>query len=180
MSPTLLPQRSVSSAVPRVDSTLRLSLGPVLDRRAVVDGAWWPYSCDATAELPTLIAAVDQRLGRTTLRIGVHRDTWQHLPRRLPARGRQVRIGWFRHADPRVITLVFAVGEPVVLLIIPPDAAAGVALATFKLTLQDTAGMSLDESGLPLDPGFRAATTTGPARWENEGGSVLAQQTAPA
>ena len=67
----------------------------------MVDGAWWPYSRDAAAELPNLIAAVDQRLGRTTLRIGVHQDAWRRIPRRIPARGRQVRIGWFRQTDPR-------------------------------------------------------------------------------
>ncbi|MFG6196524.1 DUF5994 family protein [Nonomuraea sp. JJY05] len=124
MTPTLLSQRTplspVSSAIPRVDSAPRLSLHPVLDRRAVVDGAWWPSSCDAAAELPNLIAAVDRLLDRVTLRIGVHRDVWQSIPRRIPARGRQVRIGWFRHTDPRVITLIFAAGEPVVLLIIHP------------------------------------------------------------
>ncbi|WP_223167823.1 DUF5994 family protein [Nonomuraea sp. SYSU D8015] len=92
----------------------------MLDRRALVDGAWWPYSHDARAGLPGLIAAVDRLLDRVMLRIGVHRDAWQRIPRRIPARGRQVRVGWFRHADPRVIILFFAAAEPVVLLIIPP------------------------------------------------------------
>ncbi|MFD2351271.1 DUF5994 family protein [Nonomuraea ferruginea] len=47
-------------------------------------------------------------MGRTTLRIGLHHDAWQGIPRRILARGRQVRVGWFRHTDPRVITLVLA------------------------------------------------------------------------
>ncbi|MER6004017.1 DUF5994 family protein [Nonomuraea angiospora] len=189
MTPTLLSQRTplspASSAIPRVDSALRLSLNPVLDRRAVVDGAWWPSSRDAAAELPSLIAAVDQRLGRTTLQISVHRDAWQRIPRPVPARGRQVRIGWFRHADPRVITFIFAAGEPVVLLTIPPDTAAGAAEATLKLTAQDTAGLTTDDiltlASLPPDPAFRptfrSGTVDGPACWENEGGSVITQET---
>ncbi|MFD1543250.1 DUF5994 family protein [Nonomuraea guangzhouensis] len=123
MTPTLLsqpaPLSSTSFAIPRVDSALRLSLRPVPNRRAVVDGAWWPSSRDAAAELPGLIAAVDRLLDRVTLRISLHGDAWQNIPRRIPARGRQVRIGWFRHTDPRVIILSFAAGEPVVLLIIP-------------------------------------------------------------
>ncbi|MFG6196505.1 DUF5994 family protein [Nonomuraea sp. JJY05] len=186
MTPTLLSQRTplspVSSAIPQVDSAPRLSLHPVLDRRAVVDGAWWPYSRDAAAELPGLIAAVDQRLGRTTLRISVYRDAWQRIPRRIPARGRQVRIGWFRHADPRVITLIFAAGEPVVLLVIPPDTAAGPAEATLKLTAQDTTGLSIDGiltvARLPPDPAppLRGTAADGTARWENEGGSVTGQE----
>ncbi|MFI6603272.1 DUF5994 family protein [Nonomuraea sp. NPDC050536] len=184
MAPTLLsqpaPLSAASSAIPRVDSALRLSLHPVPNRRAVVDGAWWPYSRDATAELPDLIAAVDRLLDRATLRIGVHRDTWQNIPRRIPARGRQVRIGWFRHTDPRVITLIFAAGEPVVLLVIPPGTAAGAAKATLKLTAQNIAGMAVDDmltlASLPPDPALRAGTAGSPARGENEGGSVIAQE----
>ncbi|MEV0230777.1 DUF5994 family protein [Nonomuraea sp. NPDC050786] len=142
--------------MPRVDSALRLGLHPVLDRRAVVDGAWWPHSRDAAAELPGLIAAVDRLLDRVTLRIGLHRDAWQSIPHRIPACGRQVRIGWFRHTDPRLITLIFATGEPVVLLVVPPDTAAGAAEATLKLTAQDSAGLSIDDiltvARLPPNP----------------------------
>ncbi|TDD22607.1 hypothetical protein E1294_11510 [Nonomuraea diastatica] len=148
----------------------------------MVDGAWWPYSRDAAAELPHLIAAIDQRLGRTVLRIGVYRDAWQRIARRIPARGRQVRVGWFRHSDPRVITLVFATGEPIALLLIPPDTAAGTAEAALKLTAQDTTGLATDDililASLPPDPPIhaisRAGTTDSPACWENEGGSVIA------
>ncbi|MER7505162.1 DUF5994 family protein [Nonomuraea pusilla] len=184
MTPTLLSQRaplsSTSSAIPRVDSGLRLSLHPVLDRRAVVDGAWWPYSRDAAAELPGLIAAVDQRLQRTTLLVGVQRDAWQSIPHRIPARGRQVRIGWFRHADARVISLIFAAGEPVVLLVIPPGTTAGPAEA--ELTAQDTAGLSIDDiltvERLPPDPAppLRGTAADSLACWEDEGGSVTDQE----
>jgi hypothetical protein len=186
MTSTLLSQPAplspVSSAIPRVDAALRLSLHPVPNRRAVVDGAWWPSSCDAAAELPSLIATVDQLLDRVTLRIGVHGDTWQNIPRRIPARGREVRIGWFRHTDPRVITLIFAAGEPAVLLIIPSGTAAGAAKATLMLTAQDTAGLSIDAiltlAHLPADPAPRA-TAGGSARWENEGGSVAGRESRP-
>jgi hypothetical protein len=181
MTPALLSQPAplgpVSSAIPRVDSALRLSLHPVLDRRAVVDGAWWPYSRDATAELPGLIAAVDQRLGRTTLLVGVSRGAWQSIPHRIPARGRQVRIGWFRHADPHVVVLFFATAEPVALLVIPPDTAAGPAEATLKLT-----GLTADDililTRLPPEPAAPvcAMAADGLACWENEGGSVTDQE----
>ncbi|MFI6990409.1 DUF5994 family protein [Nonomuraea wenchangensis] len=182
MTPTLLsysaPLSAASSAVPQADSALRLSLRPVPNRRAVVDGAWWPSSRDAAAELPGLIAAVDRLLDRITLRIGVHGDAWHNIPRRIPARGRQVRIGWFRHTDPRVITLSFAAGEPVVLLIIPAGTVAGAAEATLKLTAQDIAGLSIDAiltlAHLPASPAPRAVAD-GSARWEDEGGAVIGQ-----
>lgn len=186
MTPTLLsqpaPLSGASPATPRVDSALRLSLRPVPNRLTVVDGAWWPYSCDATAELPGLIAAVDRLLDRVTLRIGLHSDVWQNIPRRIQARGRRVRVGWFRHADPRVITLSFGTGEPVVLLIVPSGTAAGAAEATLKLTTQDIAGMSIDAiltlARLPAGPAPRAAADSS-ARWEDEGGSVIGQATQP-
>ncbi|MFD0884195.1 STAS domain-containing protein [Streptosporangium algeriense] len=191
MTPTLLsqpaPLSSTSSAIPRVDSALRLSLHPVLDRRAAVDGAWWPYSHDATAELPGLIAVVDRLLGRVTLRVSLHGDAWQNIPRRIPARGRQVRVGWFRHTDPRLITLIFAAGEPVVLLVIPPGTAAAPAEATLRRTAQDlpareTTGSSVDGAqtggGLPpvLVPPPRGTAADDTARWENEGGPVTGQK----
>ncbi|MGW4472477.1 DUF5994 family protein [Nonomuraea sp. NPDC004354] len=187
MTPTLLsqpaPLSSASSAIPRADSALRLSLRPVPNRRAVVDGAWWPSSRDAAAELPGLIVAVDRLLDRVTLRVGLHCDVWQNIPRRIPARGRQVRIGWFRHTDPRVITLSFAAGEPVVLLVVPSGTAAGAAGATLKLTAQDIAGLSIDAiltlAQLPPDPA-PGATADGSARWEDEGGSVVGQMAQPA
>ncbi|MFG6200744.1 DUF5994 family protein [Nonomuraea sp. JJY05] len=178
----ITPLSPVSSAIPRVDSGLRLSLHPVLDRRAVVDGAWWPYSSDAATELPGLIAAVDQRLGRTTLMVGVSRDAWQRIPSRIPARGRQVRIGWFRHADPHVVVLFFAAAEPVALLVIPPDTAAGPAGATLKLTAHDTADLTTDDilihARLPPEPVAPVCVIAADslARWENEGGSVAGQE----
>ncbi|MEU5865297.1 DUF5994 family protein [Nonomuraea sp. NPDC047529] len=166
--------------MPRVDSALRLSLHPVPNRRSVVDGAWWPYSSDAAAELPGLIAAVDRLLDRVTLRVSVQCDAWQNIPRRIPARGRQIRVGWFRHTDPRMITFSFASGEPVVLLIIPSGTAAGAAEAVLKLTAQDTAGLTADAiltlAHLPAGPGPRASA--GSACWENEGGSVNGRKAA--
>ncbi|MFC7586152.1 DUF5994 family protein [Nonomuraea antimicrobica] len=140
---------------------------------------------DAATELPGLIAAVDQRLGRTTLLVGVCRDAWQHIPRRIPARGRPVRISWFRHADPRLVALFFATGEPVVLLVIPPDTAAGPAEAALKLTAQNTADLTADDivtfARLPPGPAppLRGTATESAACWENECGSVTDQETPP-
>jgi hypothetical protein len=187
MTPAILSQPAplspASSVIPTVDSALRLSLHPVLDRRAVVDGSWWPYSNDADAELPGLIAAVDQRLGRTTLRVGLHRDAWQHIPRRIPARGRRVRVGWFRHTDPRLITLAFAAGEPIVLLIVPSTTSVVPAEATLKITAEDTIGCSVDDiltlAHLSPDPVPRASAADGSARWEDEGGAVTGRRRRP-
>ncbi|TMR32218.1 hypothetical protein ETD85_23320 [Nonomuraea zeae] len=134
----------------------------MLDRRATVDGAWWPYSRDAAAELPGLIAAVDQRLGRTTLSVGVYRDSWDHVPRRIPARGREIRVGWIRHADPRVITLIPAGAEPISLLVIEPGTVSTVAEAALRRTTQDTTGF--EPGGIRAIAHLPAAARTPPFR----------------
>ncbi|GAA3611456.1 hypothetical protein GCM10022419_115610 [Nonomuraea rosea] len=162
MTPTLLshlmPLSAVASAVPASDSTVRLSLDPVLDRRATVDGAWWPYSRDAAAELPGLIAAVDQRLGRVTLSVGVYRDSWDHIPRRIQARGRQIRVGWFHHTDPRVITLMSAGADPITLLVFEPGTATTAVEAAPRPASRDTTGFEL--SGTLLTTHLLAAART--------------------
>ncbi|MFI6393614.1 DUF5994 family protein [Nonomuraea sp. NPDC050540] len=135
MTPTLLPLHPVP----------RLSLDPTPSRRAVVNGAWWPRSRDAAAELPGLVAAGDQRLGRTTLLVGLHPDAWRHIPDRIPARGRLVRVGRFRGADPHVVVLFFAAVEPVALLLIPPDTAAGPAQNALTRAARHTADLTADD-----------------------------------
>ncbi|GAA4101045.1 hypothetical protein HNR30_008812 [Nonomuraea soli] len=145
----------------------------------MVDGAWWPYSRDAAAELPHLIAAVDQRLGRITRRVNLWRDAWQRVPSHIPARGRQVRIGWPHRDDPRVITLGFVIGEPVVLLVIPPGTTAGAAEAALALTAQTAAGLSIDAlftlARLSAYPPPRAEAGRTSSR-KNEGGSITGQR----
>ncbi|NAS20261.1 hypothetical protein GT755_01025 [Herbidospora sp. NEAU-GS84] len=117
------PIKSVASAMPHTDGAQRLSLDPALNRTSVADGAWWPYTRDAAAELPGLIAAVDQRMGRATMRVGLHADAWDDIPRRIPARGRQVRVDWLRHSDPRMITITLDGCQQVTLLVAPPGPA---------------------------------------------------------
>ncbi|MFI0417694.1 DUF5994 family protein [Spongiactinospora sp. 9N601] len=118
------PLTVIARATPTIDSAVRLSLNPARGRRAGVDGAWWPRSCDADAELPALIAAVDQRLDHTTVSVRVHPDAWDHIPRLIPARGRHIQVGPLVRDDPRVVRLTSADGESITLLVVEPDTAA--------------------------------------------------------
>ncbi|MFI9561270.1 DUF5994 family protein [Nonomuraea endophytica] len=160
-------------------SAPRLSLNPLLDRTGTVDGAWWPRTRDAAAELPALISAIDQRLGRAVLRVGLHLDAWDHIPRRIPALGRQIRVGWFRSADPHLITLTIAGTTPITLLVIPSGAANGPAMAALRLAAAGTLGVR------PADILHRVGTEEdipgeeGSASWENEGGRVPSLVPAP-
>ncbi|MFI6739142.1 DUF5994 family protein [Nonomuraea sp. NPDC050451] len=180
MTPTILSHLTPMSALA---SKVRLSLHPRSNRRAPLDGAWWPRSRDAAAELPGLIAAIDRRLGQATSRVSLHRSAWNRVPRRIPGRGRQVSVGWFRHADPHVITLTFADAEAILLLVIPPDTATGAAKAAIRLTAQDTTGVAPADilAIAQISPAQSTRTTDadGLTRWENEGGHIPDYQPGP-
>jgi hypothetical protein len=169
MMTTLL---SPSSAVLAVRSAPRLSLNAVLDRRGTVDGAWWPRTRDAAAELPALISAVNQRLDRAVLRVGLYVDAWDHIPRRVPALGRRVSVGWFRSADPHVITLSIAGTAPITLLVIPPGTADGPAMAALALAAAGTVGIRPADILHPAVPEEGSLGRDSSASWENEGGRV--------
>ncbi|YCK40204.1 DUF5994 family protein [Actinomadura sp. ATCC 39365] len=161
-----------SSPVLAAEAAPRLSLNTVLDRRGTVDGAWWPRTRDAAAELPALISAVDQRLGRAVLRVGLYLDAWDHIPRRIPARGRQVRVGWFRSADPHLITLSIAGTVPITLLVIPPGTADGPATAALAFAAAGTAGVRPADILHPAHPEEDSPGRDDSASWENEGGRI--------
>ncbi|MFG1708032.1 DUF5994 family protein [Nonomuraea sp. M3C6] len=160
------------TAAATAHSAFRLSLNPLLDRRGTVDGAWWPRTRDAAAELPALISAVDQRLGRAVLRVGLYLDAWDHIPRRIPAPGRQVRVGWFRSAEPHLITLSIAGTAPITLLVIPPGTANGPATAALTLAATGTVGVRPADILHPAGPDEGIPGRDGSASWENEGGRV--------
>lgn len=155
---------------------VRLNLAPDPTRRGVVDGGWWPRSLDATAELPALIAAVDQRLGRSVNRVALSVTTWSNIPRRILVPGRTVKVGWFSAIDPLIVSLTIAHAENIILLVIPPDTAAATADTALALS---TASRG---HGHPADILTTAheMTNTDTQRherddqtnWENKGGHI--------
>ncbi|MEU5869892.1 DUF5994 family protein [Nonomuraea sp. NPDC047529] len=153
---------------------VRLSLDPDLARRGAVDGAWWPAGYDAGAELPALIAAIDQRLERRVLRVGLHVDTWHNIPHRIAAPGRQVRVGWFRTIDPHLINLIIPGIEHINLLVIPPDTTPAAAEKALDLatrcrgrTRSGDILTAADHDG-PADTAAEEEQRL--AGWDNEGG----------
>ncbi|WP_374058818.1 DUF5994 family protein [Planomonospora sp. ID67723] len=187
--PPAIPAAHVPPASPVEASAVRLSLAPVRDRRGPVDGAWWPRSTDAAAELPGLIAAVDQRLGEMTLRVGLHVEAWDNIPHRIPAPGRAVRVGWFRSMDTRLVTLSLRGRPGITLQLIPPQATEASAKAVFAPDAVDADGEI--SAGLPVagrsTTQDRSGTSrprregdAGQADWENEGGTGDIREGGPA
>ncbi|WP_156045980.1 DUF5994 family protein [Herbidospora cretacea] len=148
----------------------RISLNPLLDRKGTVDGAWWPNTRDAAAELPDLISAVDRWLGRAVLRVGLQLQAWDNIPHRIPAPGRQVRVGWFRSGDPNLIVLNIAGTEPVTLLVIPAGTPHGEAVAALAAAAAGTVGVRPADILHP--PGEGTSDRDGSLCLENEGGHV--------
>ncbi|MFJ8545307.1 DUF5994 family protein [Streptomyces sp. NPDC093586] len=106
----------VHESVDRGTALLRLTT--THERQGVLDGAWWPRSRDAAAELPGLITALTERLGPIT-RIGLDRAAWDDLPTRITVDGRVVRIDSFPVGDDTALVTrgdqdLFA------LLVVPP------------------------------------------------------------
>src|SRR3954466_2716607 len=93
------------------DTAARISLSAHLNTpHTAVDGAWWPRTTDLAAELPGLVAALDER-GVRISRIAYALSAWVPSPHKVQAGGRTVRTGGFRVLDPTLISLTRAGGE---------------------------------------------------------------------
>lgn len=179
-----LPVSTLGETVPPVESSvLRLRLDPLLSRRGALDGAWWPRSDNAGEELPALVVEVDRLLGTAVHRVGLHPDTWTHIPRRMVVNGHTVRVGWFRSIDRQLVSLHTArVQYDLKLLVVPPDTPADVAVTAMALAVRGR------RSELPADTlaTSRAgvagsATAQAVGVWEDEGGRLLSRaERAPA
>lgn len=141
---------------------VRLSLEPSPRGTRAVDGEWWPRSTDAAAELSGLIAAVDRRLGKMTLRVGLHVDAWSNIPHRIPVAGRAVKVGWFQSMDRGLVTLTINGHEGISLRVIQPEAA-------YASAPRDPNGAPPVEDQTPA-PGAWAGQEAEQDVWEDEGG----------
>ncbi|MBT2408277.1 MULTISPECIES: DUF5994 family protein [unclassified Streptomyces] len=152
----------------------RLSLTPKTTLSGQLDGAWWPYSRDLTAELAPLAAALDEPWGRIT-RVTVNPTRWPVIPHTVPAAGHTLHVGWFTEQDPdKLILLSFTMGRWD-LLVIPPEtepaaaarlmAAAAIPGSVLKagvLMANETAiGRGMRDNRSPED------------NWEDEGGACM-------
>ena len=98
-----------------------------------IDGAWWPRSSDLIQELPSVLQAVSQRIGRIR---GVLLNQGEWLPTPVdwtPAGNHRVRIGWYGHQDAHMAVLIGDSAKRVDLLVIPPDSDASCACAAMTI-----------------------------------------------
>ncbi|GAA0285875.1 DUF5994 family protein [Actinomadura nitritigenes] len=111
-----LPGTAAPPLIPPPASRLRLR--PDGTGRGIMDGGWWPRSRDAAAELPELVITLAERLGAAT-RLTIDFDDWDHVPLRITALRRVIRVGWLPHLD-HMVAVSSGRDEPLLLLVIPP------------------------------------------------------------
>ncbi|MBO3673581.1 DUF5994 family protein [Streptomyces sp. NEAU-YJ-81] len=124
----------------------RLSLTPTSPVPGLLDGAWWPRSRDLLRELPALTDVLDARWGRIT-RVSVNPAHWPVIPRKVPATGHTVKVGWFTdEQDPHKLILLSYTTGRWDLLVIPPETSA--AAAARLMAAAATVGSLLTASSL--------------------------------
>ncbi|MGW7351058.1 DUF5994 family protein [Streptomyces sp. NPDC054784] len=151
-------------------SPARLSLTPKTTLAGQLDGAWWPVSRDLDAELPPLVAALGDVWGRVT-RVTVNPTHWPVIPRKVPAAGHTVHVGWFTEQHPdKLILLSRRVGRWD-LLVIPPE--TGSAAAARLMAAAAEPGSVLTAGALMADEVGIGEALRREARWESEGGACV-------
>jgi Family of unknown function (DUF5994) len=128
-----IPQAAIGPVAP---ARPRLLLQPDQSILTLLDGGWWPRSADPATELPGLILALDDRLGRIT-RVMLGSADWNApRPRGLQvdstAGGRVVRLGWFASMPAGLLTAFSANGQRTDLVTIPPHTSEQDAVAAME------------------------------------------------
>lgn len=157
------------------DGQLRLRMNQTHTPHGVLDGAWWPYSSDLAAELPTLIAGLDAwldgpRPGRTRRisRVAVSLTIWTNVPRRIEIAGHRIDVAWFGGIDAHTISVSCRDVARLDLLVIPPTAPPEPALAAMTRATDGRSTLRATEIlaqlvGLPAHPAPPQQRWTQPA-----------------
>jgi hypothetical protein len=112
----------IANKPPQAALRLKLDGGPA--RKAALDGAWWPRTTDAEAELPSLLEALGGLRGEIThVLLGATEWDLPH-PRRLAPGRTAARLGWYTSQPAGLVTVMTEFGhDRFDLLVVPPDTA---------------------------------------------------------
>lgn len=102
------------------DYTPRLRLKPKATPTGYVDGAWWPWSDNLTAELPDLLAVLSVRLGPIQ-RVLFNLGEWAEVPKKFATGGRTVKLDGYRRQPLNTVEVVGLNRDRIALLVVPPN-----------------------------------------------------------
>ena len=86
------------------------------------DGAWWPRSRNAPAELEAVLGLIGDHLGVVVNRVSLNMNSWNaDQPRRMRLGQSLIRVGWFRTLDAATATFGRGSGDRATILVVPPD-----------------------------------------------------------
>lgn len=112
----------------------RLELKPAGLTTGHVDGGWWPRSRDLQKQLPALLAALGERLGRVE-GVSYHLGDWETAPRRIDVDGVSVRVAGYHHQPAGSIDAIGR-NERLTLLVVGPEQAEQVADEVLRASAQ--------------------------------------------
>jgi hypothetical protein len=108
-------------AVPRVESSARVSFRQPIGTYGFIDAGWWPRSRDLVAELRPLLETLFTA-GREVSRVSYNLGFFSPAPRVMQHEGRTVKLGGFKTQNPLVLSLAdLGTVERIDLLVIPPE-----------------------------------------------------------
>ena len=143
-----------SAAYQSLPDAARLSLDPAGAKRTGINGGWWPRSRDAGAELPGLVAELNERAGRIS-RVALQVGAFANIPHQLTVGGRKIHVAWFRYMNAHSVILTMASRDDLVLLVVPPGTNPAAAAEALRLAASSwRAGPPeaiLTAAGIPTD-----------------------------
>lgn len=122
-------------------------------------GGWWPRSRDARAQLPVLVAALNEHFG-AVLRLAVDALAWDEIPYRVTVAGHVVRVGRYTDMN-HVIVVTLGRREHLELLVVPPPVFEQAALAALAMSARPGdlgAQQILEFCGIETEPITRLST----------------------
>ncbi|WTW95873.1 DUF5994 family protein [Streptomycetaceae bacterium NBC_01309] len=174
----------LATTVPIHAIPARVALTPPGKAVGRLDGAWWPRSRDLARELPSLVRAMED-VGVIT-RATVNPALWQSVPRRVPASGRLVKVGWFTdEQDLHEIMLLSHRAGRWELLVVPPETAPSTAqrMMTAAATAGDmrsaTVLVHTMSTPVPTRTDLRDVDDPSESDWEAEGGHLRVTRDSP-
>lgn len=87
-----------------------------------IDGAWWPRTPSLADELPSLLSALSDRLGRAVM-VGYRENGWTDAPPTLEIDGSMVHLVGFVSDEPASVIVIGHDGHHVTLRVIAPQTA---------------------------------------------------------